>query len=185
MQIRSTLKLPLVTLAILAVGAAAFAAVVFGGIVDVAATTPHFAPVEWTLRTTLRNSVRRHARNIEVPAGVNLRDPAVAERGFGHYSEVCSTCHGGPGVDPAPWIVLLPHPRPLVETAASWTDAELYWIVKHGIRMTGMPAVGATHEDAELWEIAAFVRQLPEMSPEDYESMAARHRDHGMHEGHH
>lgn len=176
-----TRKLVLVALATLA-GAFAFAAVVFGGVVNVAATDPHLAPVEWTLKTTMRNSVRWHARDIEVPTGIDLRDPALADRAFGHYSVACTSCHGGPGIESAPWLVLQPPARPLVESAASWSDAELYWIVKHGIKATGMPALGPTHEDADLWAIAAFVRQLPEMTPEDYQAMAARHAGHKMHD---
>jgi mono/diheme cytochrome c family protein len=186
MPIRPNLARKLIPVALATlVGTAAFAAVVFGGIVNVAATDPHFAPVEWTLQTTMRNSVRWHARGIEVPADVDLHDPALADRAFGHYSVACTSCHGGPGVDPAPWLVLQPPARPLVESTADWSDAELYWIIKHGIKATGMPALGPTHEDADLWAIAAFVRQLPEMSPADYEAMAARHAGHGMHEGPH
>src|SRR5690606_23018311 len=93
----------------------------------------------------------------------------------GHYSVACTPCHGAPGVDAAPWLVLNPPAEPLVDTADRWTDSELYWIVKHGIKMTGMPALGPTHGDDDLWAIAAFVRQLPEMSAETYASMAARH----------
>jgi len=181
MPLRSNLAAKLLPLGLVAiVGTATFGAVVLGGAVDVAATAPHSAPVHWTLETTMRNSVSARARHIAVPEGTDLLDPTLAERAFGHYSVACTPCHGAPGVDAAPWLVLQPPARSLVETASQWSDAELYWIVKHGIKMTGMPALGPTHEDADLWAIAAFVRQLPEMTPEAYEAMASRHAHRAM-----
>lgn len=155
-------------------GALAFVAVVFGGVVDVAATDRHWAITEWALHTTMENSVRAAARDVEIPDGVDLGDPALAERAFGHYSVACTPCHGAPGQGAAPWMVTNPPSLLLVDTADRWSDRELYWIIKHGIKMTGMPALGPTHEDADLWAIAAFVRQLPTMSPEAYQGMGAR-----------
>lgn len=155
--------------------AVAFGAVVFGGAVTVAATDPHHPGVQWILETTMESSIRAHAADIEVPANVDLQDPKLAERAYGHYSVACTPCHGAPGVDPAPWLVLNPPAGSLVETAALWSDAELYWIVENGIKMTGMPALGPTHGAEDLWAISAFVRQLPEMSPEEYRAMANRH----------
>lgn len=161
--------------AVLGLGALLAGAVVFGGIVDVAATEPEPAIVQWVLATTMESSVRNHASDVVVPADVDLEDPALAERAFGHYSVACTPCHGGPGIEPAPWLVLDPPARSLADTADRWSDAELYWIVKHGIQMTGMPALGPTHEDPDLWAIAAFVRQLPRMTAEEYQAMAQRH----------
>lgn len=160
-------------------------AVVFGGIVEVAVTEPEPAVVQWMLATTMESSVRNHASDIEVPAGIDLRDPALAQRAFGHYSVACTPCHGAPGIDAAPWLVLDPPARSLEETADRWSDAELYWIVANGIQMTGMPALGPTHQDGDLWAIAAFVRQLPAMTPEGYQAMAQRHAaEHAGHAGH-
>ena len=167
----------------------ALAAVVFGGAVNVAATDRHWAATEWLLRTTMHSSVRSAARGLTPPAGVDLHDPALAERAFGHYSVACTTCHGGPGVAPSPWMITNPPSPLLVETAAQWSDGELFWIVKHGIKMTGMPALGPTHTDDDLWAIAAFVRQLPTMTADEYQAMAQRrdakatagaHAHHGM-----
>ncbi len=160
-----------------------FGSVVWGGVVTVAGTDPHYAPVQWMLETTMRSSVRHHAADVEVPTGIDLQDPELAERAFGHYSVACTPCHGAPGVDAAPWLVLNPPAEPLVETADQWNDAELYWIVKHGIKMTGMPALGPTHGEDDLWAIAAFVRQLPDMSADEYAAMAQRHAGHGHDHG--
>jgi mono/diheme cytochrome c family protein len=159
-----------------ALAAAAFGVVVFGGAVTVAATDPHHPAVQWVLETTMESSIRAHAAEIEVPPNVDLQDPKLAERAYGHYSVACTPCHGAPGVDAAPWLVLNPAADSLVESAARWSDAELYWIVKNGIKMTGMPALGPTHGDEDLWAISAFVRQLPEMSSEEYRAIGSRHR---------
>ena len=159
----------------LACGLAVYGAVVFGGLATVAATDPHYAPVQWTLETTMENSVRAHAEDIEVPSDVVLDDPALIERAFGHYSVACTPCHGAPGVEPAPWLYLNPPAGLLVESAGRWSDTELYWIIENGIKMTGMPALGPTHQPEDLWAITALVRHLPEMSAEEYQAMAQRH----------
>lgn len=117
----------------------------------------------------MKYSVRRHAQGIEVPS---LSDPSLVRTGFGHYRETCETCHGAPGVEPAEMgIGLTPLPPKLTVQGHQWDAAELFWIVKHGIKMTGMPAWGPTHRDEELWAIVAFLQRLPTLSPEDYQAM--------------
>jgi mono/diheme cytochrome c family protein len=187
---RNKKRLALVAALAPVVAALGFVAVVFGGVVDVAATERHWDTTEWVLRTTMKNSVRAAARDIIPPPGVDLRDRALAEQAFGHYSVACTTCHGAPGVGASPWMVTNPSSPLLVETADQWSDGELYWIVKHGIKMTGMPALGPTHKDSDLWAIAAFVRQLPTMTPEEYQGMARRYdekkrAEHGAHQHQH
>jgi mono/diheme cytochrome c family protein len=61
-----------------------------------------------------------------------------------------------------------PRPPELVEVAGEWEAREVFWIAKHGIKLSGMPAFGPTHEDATIWNIAAFVKALPAMTPEEY-----------------
>ena len=64
------------------------------------------------------------------------------------------------------------YPRaPELRRGTDLTPAEQFWIVKHGVKMTGMPAWGITHDDELLWDVVAFVRKLPEMTPEQYETM--------------
>lgn len=162
-------------------GASILVAIVYGGAPNVAATDEHTKPVEWILRTTMESSVRRRAADVELPAAIDLTDPELAQRAYGHYSVACTPCHGAPGIEPAPWMVINPPAKPLAETASSWTDEELYWIVANGIKMTGMPALGPTHEDEDLWAIAAFVRQLPTMTPARYRAMGERHAEQHRH----
>ena len=89
--------------------------------------------------------------------------------GFKLYNEACVYCHGAPGKDPVDiGKGLNPEPRYLADTVGRWTAPELFWIVKNGIRMTGMPSFGKTHEDAEIKAAVAFIQRLPQMTPVQY-----------------
>jgi mono/diheme cytochrome c family protein len=153
--------------------------VIFLGLPDVAATTPHWGVTEWVLSTTMDHSVQRRARDIRVPR--DLDDPARIRAGASDYDEMCAGCHAAPGVE-AGHIAkgLLPEPPELSEVAAEWSPAELFWISKHGVRMTGMGAFGPTHSDSDLWNIVAFVGRLPQMSATEYRALveAGEHSEH-------
>ena len=158
----------------------AFLLFVYSGEYNVAATQPHYAPVRWALNTTMVNSVRDHAEHIEVPP---LEDSALVRRGFSHYEQMCVMCHGAPGVPRgAVGKGLLPVPPELAEVVPRWNSAELFWIVKHGIKMSGMPAWGVTHEDEKLWEIVAFLRVLSGTSPAEYQALKQAWGGGGDHE---
>lgn len=177
----------LLVLAIAAVGGGL--AFVYSGLADVAATSPHWALTRWVLSTGMEKSVARHARGIAPPTFIDederVRAGAVA------YDAMCAGCHGAPGVEPG--VVgrgLRPESPDLAEVVDRWSPAEIFWIAKHGVRMTGMPAFGPTHSDEELWELVALVRRLPGMSPAEYRGLLpappAPERDHGhshVHEG--
>lgn len=160
----------------------AVAAAVWMGIYNVASTEPHSELTNAMLHTVMRYSVKAHANGIAAPP---LDDPALIERGFGDYREMCQVCHGAPGVDPdEAGKGLMPRPPDLARTAGQWSDAELFWIIKNGVRMTGMPAWGPTHDDARLWSIVAFVRRLPSMSARDYRALGEKARGRDMHPEH-
>jgi mono/diheme cytochrome c family protein len=158
---------------VLALAAAAFV-FIYSGAYSVAATDGHSKPVEWAVRTAAERSIRAHARDVAVPAGMDLRDPQLAKKAFGHYSAACVTCHAAPGRGPDPWVVLYPSAPDLTraEVVSRRTDRELFWIIKHGIKDTGMLALGPTHKDDDVWAVAAFVQQLPGMTPEQYQAMS-------------
>lgn len=87
---------------------------------------------------------------------------------------MCAACHGAPGVERgALGKGMNPEPPDLAAEAAEWSDRELFWITKHGIKLAGMPAFGVTHSDEEVWGIVAFLRRLEHISPEEYRRMAA------------
>lgn len=145
---------------------------VYSGVYHVGATTGHTRPVAQLLRIFMMRSVVRHARGIVPPASFDAKDRALAEHAADHYEMMCRTCHGAPGKKPDPWQ-LYPPPPDLADAVrvTGWTDAEIFWIIKHGIKDTGMSGFGLSHADEELWALTGFVRQLPSISAEQYHAM--------------
>jgi mono/diheme cytochrome c family protein len=163
----------LATLAItFAVVLIAGAFVVYSGFYDIGATTPHWGITHRVMETARVRSIKAHAAGITVPPG--LDDPARLPMGTEHFAAHCAVCHGAPGV-PKGDIAngLYPQPPDLAVTARAYSDGELFWILKHGIKMTGMPS-WADHGDDELWATVAFVRKLPGMTQEEYGNSSCR-----------
>lgn len=141
-------------------------AVVYTGSYNVAATEEHLSLTRWVLNTTQHTSVDRRADDVAVPEQFTAE---MIASGASMYKGTCQHCHSGPGVERASWASgMRPRPPHLAEAAAEWTLQEVFWLAKHGIKMSGMPAFGPTHEDRTLWNVAAFVKQLPAMTPEEY-----------------
>lgn len=163
----------LLALALMLTGALiAAAAFVYAGFYDVSATRQHLAPTYRLLEVGMRESLARHTRDIEVPP---LDDARLRESGLAQYREHCVRCHGAPGVAPEPYALgMTPTPANLAHTARVWTPAELYWTVKYGLKMTGMPAWAFRLTDDEIWAIVAFLRVMPALSPGRYRELAAR-----------
>ncbi len=153
-------------------GALAAAAVVGLGLYDISATDQHLRPTYRLLDASMRSSVARRARNIVVPG---LEDAALRDHGMALYDANCLPCHGAPGVAPEPFALgLTPAPANLAHTAREWSAAQLYWVVRHGIKMTGMPAWAYRLPDDDLWAIVAFLQVLPSMRPQDYRARTGR-----------
>lgn len=158
-----------------------FLTVVFGGVYNVAATDKHIAPVEWVFKKTMESSVQNYAGSIKVPDTINLQDKKLARKFYAAYTKACQTCHGAPGRKPDEWMYVYPAAPDLTSKAVveKWTDAELFWIIKNGIKDTGMPGLGPTHEDGPMWGVTAFVKQLPDTSPQEYLKMEKWFRENG------
>jgi len=155
--------------------AGAVAAVVYSGAYNVAATSPHSKPVEATLHALMVRSVRNHAKGVSAPSGMRMDDPALAQRAIEGYEAMWRTCHGAPGRKPEPWAFYPPVPDLTVSVREhGWTDAEIFWIIKYGIKDTAMPAFGGTHKDEDIWVQTALVRQLPNTSEDQYRLMAQK-----------
>ncbi len=150
-----------------AAGAAAF---VHFGLYDISATDQHLPPTYHLMELTMRRSVERRGADIEVPA---LGGEAQLAQGAAIYRRHCVQCHGAPGVAPEPFALgLTPHAAPLVQTGREWRPGELFWVVKHGIKMTGMPAWEFRLAEAEIWALVAFIRlRLPYVSPAEYRAL--------------
>jgi mono/diheme cytochrome c family protein len=157
------------TVVVLAVVAFAF---MYSGLFNVAASAPGGGVLDWALSTTMDHSVRAHAKGIAVPP---LNDSSMIDTGFDHYKDMCISCHGSPegGLSEA-GMGLNPVAPELSVAARDWTPAEIYWIVKNGVRMTGMPSFKPTHSEQDLWAIVAFVEKLKTMDADAYSAFAAR-----------
>jgi len=95
---------------------------------------------------------------------------------------MCAGCHGAPGQDPeAMGQGLNPPPPDLAESALEWSPAELFWVTKNGIKMTGMPAWGATHDDDAIWPVVAFLTKLPDLDAAQYKDLMDSAGDMGHH----
>jgi mono/diheme cytochrome c family protein len=146
----------------------------FGGYYSVAATAEEPAVVKWALGYMRQASVARHAED-RPPA--SLEDPASVQAGARAFSERgCATCHGAPGVN---WVKfsegLHPYPPDLKEVANERTPQQLFWVIKNGINMTGMPSFGAIEvPDQEIWTIVAFVKKLPSVSDADFKAWTVK-----------
>jgi len=133
------------------------------GAYDIAATESHTRPVYVLMETVMRHSVRVRADRLTVPP---LDAPALALAGAGCFRQHCLQCHGGPGVAPsAVGMSLQPLPGSLVDVARRWRPQDVYWITRHGIKMSGMPAWELRLAEEQLWAVTAFVGQLAELSP--------------------
>lgn len=168
MRTRTTVALTLSVAAALA-GVAALA-VVYGGLYDVSATRQHWQPTYTLMEAAMRQSVRLRARGIEAPP---LDDAALVARGARCFQAKCVQCHGGPGVAQGDiGKSMQPLPGPLADAHQRWRPRELYWITRHGIKMSGMPAWELRLSEPDLWAVVAFVDALPQMSPARYAELA-------------
>ena len=168
------MKTLLAFIGLLAILGAIAAAVFFlGGFYNIAGSSaePEFA--KWALATVRAASVSRHATDT---APASLNDPATVQAGARAYTQHgCPTCHGAPGEDYAKFAEAMhPDPPELKDIANEMSPAELFWVIKNGIYMTGMPSFGGIEvPDQEIWSIAAFIKKLPSVTEENYKAWTA------------
>ncbi|MCH8101361.1 MAG: cytochrome c [Proteobacteria bacterium] len=166
----------LIAAAAVVIGSIGFA---YSGIYDVSASSPHGGLTNWLLSRTSHASVARRARSIVVP---ELTDMSLVRAGVNDFDSMCAACHGAPGKGPEAMGQGLNPPAPdLAESAAHLNSAELFWITKNGIKMTGMPAWGATHDDDALWPVVAFMTTLPNLDADGYQALLASATGMGHH----
>lgn len=142
----------------------------WSGLYSVAASRGHFALTNAILTFGMRNSVKTHALGIEAP---QTYSNDLSTLGAAHFHDGCAYCHGAPGIPTDPIAQsMLPSPPDLSTATREWRDRELFWIIKHGIKYTGMPAWVAAQRDDEVWAIVAFLRQLPTLDAAAYRELA-------------
>jgi cytochrome c553 len=142
----------------------------WSGLYSVAASRGHWTIMERLLTFAMRNSVKTHAAGIEAPA---LGHTNLITLGAAHFHSGCAYCHGAPGVPISPIArAMLPPPPDLATQMRSWRDRELFWIVKNGIKYTGMPAWAAQQRNDEVWALVAFLRHLSSLDQRSYRDLA-------------
>lgn len=152
-------------------------AFLYSGMYPIAADDEHTKPVYWVLETLREQSIAAHSKGILVPA---LNDPKMLLSGAEDYNDMCSGCHLKPGVKTSDMAKgLYPKPPNLTMSDTEQVDevvsaARQFWTIKHGIKASGMPAWGATHDDARIWAMVAFLQKLPQLNQTQYQILTAR-----------
>ena len=144
--------------------------VALSGIVPIKASSGHLAITAWFLNFSMERSVATHSIGISAP---DLDDRRMVVQGAGHFDGGCRPCHGSPGT-PRPIVAgeMTPHPPYLPPLLSKWEPDELFYIVKHGVKFTGMPAWPARVRDDEVWAVVAFLEVLAELDQEEYIALA-------------
>lgn len=154
--------------AIAGLGGLAF---IYSGLFEAEASKPHSKLIDWATKTTMTHSVRRHGTAIEAPASASAEQ---VMDGFCQYETHCVACHGGPGVARQSWVNgMTPDPPYLVDARSKWRPRELYWIVRNGIKMTGMPAWEKEMSERQTWDVVAFLSAMPRLPAGTYASWRA------------
>jgi mono/diheme cytochrome c family protein len=146
-------------------------AFIYSGFYNVGADAPHSRLVFGALEELRERSITMRAQSIAVPADLN--SPQRIRAGAGLYAEMCAACHLGPGIEPTEISRGLYPPAPQLARGDDLTAAEQFWTIKHGVKLSAMPAWGKTHSDKLIWDMVALIRQLPKMSPAQYKATVA------------
>ena len=168
---RSALKrwvfIGLVLLLVLGAGGFLVAA---SGILSITASSGHWAITEWFLNFAKERSVATHTIGKKAP---KLDAPSLAIKGAAHYETECRSCHGSPD-SPRPRVArgMTPPPPALTHVSSKYDPTELFYIVKHGIKLTGMPAWPAQNRDDEVWAVVAFLLLYPGLDAKEYRRLA-------------
>lgn len=165
----------------------------YSGLYPMGADRPHNDLTYWALETMRERSIARVSKDIQVPDDLNTADRLLA--GGADYNDMCAGCHMkvgqaesdlSVGLYPAPPNLTLAHDESSDEPAHGDQEEQArrrFWIIKHGIKASGMPAWGSGHDDIRIWNMVAFLERLPALSEEQYQILTARGDDDGVNHG--
>lgn len=165
-------KILLGALGVLGLGAVTVLGLLQAGAIDMAADKPHRPAVHRLIEWAREQSIARRAADIVPP--VDLSDAGRIRRGAGNYDAMCANCHLSPGSEDSEIRKgLYPTPPNLSKPAnaddSDRTDARRFWIIKHGVKASGMPAWSkGGMEDEAIWDLTAFLKIMPSLSQEEY-----------------
>ena len=161
----------LMTLAVASVAAGAVLGIfVWSGIYNIGADDTHTKPVYALMQAMREQSINRYASSIKVP---DLTDAALIRQGAGNYDSMCTGCHLAPGMESTELSRGLYPAPPAFATADVGNPAHHFWVIKHGIKASGMPAWGKSMDDQYIWGMVAFIQQLPKLDANGYRAMVA------------
>lgn len=143
---------------------------VSSGAYNIGADSPHWSTTAFLINALRERSIDVRAESISVP---RLDDPKLVLKGAGQYSAMCVNCHLAPGMENSELRKGL-YPQPPNLSRAHVAPGEAFWAIKHGIKMSAMPAWGGTHDDATIWSMVAFMEKLPTMTPAKYKAIVAK-----------
>jgi mono/diheme cytochrome c family protein len=156
-------------LAVFALGGVAF---IGSGVYNIGADDHHTKIVLAIIEQLRDRSIAAHSHSIEAHY---IEDPQRIALGAQRYAVLCVGCHLAPGVTKSDVRQgLYPHPPNLAQEELQQAQ-RAFWIVKHGIKMSAMPAWGKTLDDETIWNVVAFVRKMPDMTPETYLQLSQQH----------
>lgn len=159
-----------VVLLVLVVIAIGLGAIAYSGVYNIGADDHHWSVTFQLLQSVRDRSIHLRSKNLKVP---NLGDPRLVLQGAGQYAAMCTGCHLAPGVEHSEMRAgMYPQPPNLSELHVDPRDA--FWVIKHGIKMSAMPAWGGNHDDAEIWSMVAFLQKLPDLTPQQYKEVVAK-----------
>lgn len=167
---------------VIVLGAIAGFGLIRNGALDFAADTAHSDGVTKLIAWAREQSIARHAKGI-VPPG-DFPSAERVRRGAGNYEAMCVGCHLSPGVEESEMRRgMYPVPPNLtsadVVTNASGSDGRRFWIIKHGIKGSGMPAwAKGGMDDEAIWDLTAFIKVLPKLSASEYQASVAASEGH-------
>ncbi|WP_341503805.1 cytochrome c [Gallaecimonas sp. GXIMD4217] len=157
-------------------------AFLYSGWYPMGADRPHNAVTYWALETLRERAITRASADIPLPA--DLDNPARLLAGAADYNDMCTGCHLRPGLTESDFTLgLYPAPPDLTQAHHHGDEQSearrRFWIIKHGIKASGMPAWGPRHDDERIWNMVAFLSRLPELTPEQYRALSARGEEDG------
>ncbi len=156
--------------------------VIYSGIYPIGADVPHNKFTYWILEQARERSISRASADISVP---DLSSADMLLSGGADYNDMCSSCHLKPGQNESDMTIGL-YPKPPNLSLAEHeeehggdddetTEAQkMFWTIKHGIKASGMPAWGKTHDDDRIWAMVAFIKKMPELTEDQYQILTSR-----------
>ncbi|MBI1201907.1 MAG: cytochrome c [Rhodopseudomonas sp.] len=152
---------------LIVVGLAAF---VYSGVYNIGADDHHSSVVFATIQTLRDRSIAIRSSELQVPS---LKDDNLVLKGAGQYAAMCVQCHLSPEKENSELRVGM-YPQPPNLSKVRVNPKAAFWVIKHGIKMSAMPAWGGSHDDPTIWSMVAFLRKLPDMTAADYKEIVAK-----------